>query len=210
MAADKSLDKKISAARVKSDQLRKKIEEIEMKDRSLSAKRAFLLELKERVQQQITELTGQENQLEQELMNGEKEAPVNKKSKPDSFICDSSEGIQQERLLSDVKIKLTLIVEEDKELLARIQDVEKELAEKGRNLSEIRAELDSLNTDNAATGEPSPSFVQLKALKREQLDRIAEFSRLQKKLFHISCVYVLEDICRIEEELINVVGDNEN
>ena len=107
-----------------------------------------------------------------------------------------------------MKVKLSVIEEEDKILLARIQDMEKELAENVRKFTELRAEQqDSLNTSNPATGEPSPKSVQLKALKREQLGRIAEFSRLQKKLFHISCVYVLEDLYRIEQELVNFVGD---
>ena len=99
MAAEKSLEQETSVARAKSDQLLKRIEEIETKDRSLSAKRAYLLELKEQVQQQITELMAQENQLKQELIRGEQEEPVNKKTKSDSFSSGASEKIQQERLL---------------------------------------------------------------------------------------------------------------
>ena len=217
MEAEKSIEEEAASndARAKSDdEIRKiKMEELRTKSQSLSVKKAYLLELKERAQQQIAELIEQKNQLEQELSDLTKEAPVNKKTKLDPFSSSSlQEGIQQkEANLSDVTIKLSVIEEEDKDLRDRIREVDHELTENGwAHFEGTVGNLTSLITRIHAERESS-SFVQLKALKREQLGRIAEFSRLQKKIFHINSEHILNDICRMEEELFKVVGVvNEN
>ena len=218
MEAEKSIEEEAASndARAKSDdEIRKiKMEELRTKSQSLSVKKAYLLELKERAQQQIAELIEQKNQLEQELSDLTKEAPVNKKTKLDPFSSSSlQEGIQQkEANLSDVTIKLSVIEEEDKDLRDRIREVDHELA--GNAITFLGDIVDDINSSitriPGTDGEPSSS-VQLKALKREQLDRVAECSRLQKKIFQVSSGHILDAICRLEEDLIKAVGFvNEN
>jgi len=136
MEVKKSVEEEAASsdARAKSDEIRKnKMEELRKKGQSLSAKKVYLLELKERAQQQIAELIEQKNQLEPKLSDLTKGEPVNKKIKLDPLSSTSLEGTQEKEAplsdLSGVKIKLSVIEEEDKDLRDRIRGVDHELAE---------------------------------------------------------------------------------
>ena len=183
------------------DYLRKKIEQLESKDRTESIKRNQFLEKMDLLEKKRLELTRRKDQLKQEL-HDLKEAPVEKKIKLEDANSNTSAVLwkiqQKEAELSDVKVELALIVDEANNLLVRIRGVNQKLAEYGRYLTQMRAELDSLVGDIAA---------QWKTLKKEQRDRIAEFCSLEKKLFQISCGHVFDEIRRKEEEWVNALSD---
>jgi len=190
--------------------LRKKIEQLESKDRTESIKRNQFLEKMDLLEKQRLEITRQKAQLEQEL-NDLKEAPAEKKIKLEDVNSNTSAVLwkiqQKEAELSDVKVELALIVDEANNLLVRIRGVNQKLAEYGRYLTQMRAELDSLVGDSTAGSSPSSIAAQWETLKKEQRDRIAEFCSLEKKLFQISCGHVFDEIRRKEEEWVNALSD---
>ncbi len=190
--------------------LRKKIEQLESKDRTESIKRNQFLEKMDLLEKQRLEITRQKAQLEQEL-NDLKEAPAEKKIKLEDANSNTSAVLwkiqQKEAELSDVKVELALIVDEANNLLVRIRGVNQKLAEYGRYLTQMRAELDSLVGDSTAGSSPSSIAAQWETLKKEQRDRIAEFCSLEKKLFQISCGHVFDEIRRKEEEWVNALSD---
>ena len=194
----------------KTYELLRNINELEMKDRGESLERTVLIEFKERAQLRLKELIGQKIQLEMEL-NPLKEVPsINKKIKlefPASNSSEISELIQRkETLIEDVKVQLADALKEENDYIARIRVMEEELAENARKLAQLRDELNSLK-DNPAGGLPSANFIQMKTLKMEQRVRIAELSRLEKRLVQISCGFVLDEISRKEEEWEKAVDD---
>ena len=192
-----------------ADEIRYNINQLEMKDRGESLELAVLMEFKESSQQRLKELTSQKIQLEVELAPLH-EVSNNKKIKLEpstSKPCEIEELIRQkETLLEDVKIKLVDILKEDNNFTARIDVVEGELAENARKLVQMRVHLDIL-TNNPTDGLPSASSIQMKTLKMEQRARIAELSRLERRLVQISCGYVFDEISRKEEEANNAVDD---
>jgi len=100
------------------------------------------------------------------------------------------EGIRQKKhRLSDVNQKLTAILKEDTLLSSRIRGVETEKKEDARKLTQMQADLSSLEREPAA-GSPSAIAEQLKALKREQSVRIKNFISLEKKLLQIGFNYL--------------------
>lgn len=191
-----------------SDLLRQKMEEFESKNGLLSLKKDILMDQKKQLQQQLTELTEQKNQLEREL-DKLKETPAKKKTKRqpsgNSLLSSSAVSLeiqQKEASLSNVKAKLLVFVEEEKDSIARIEALEKKLAENAVILSQMRTEQDSLNDGSA----DAAGLAKLRALKKDQRSRIREFSRLEKKLFDLSCGHVLNELRRKEEEWINALG----
>lgn len=194
-----------------SDLLRKKMKEFQSEESTLSLKKEISLDHKNRLQKQLTELTNQKNQLEREL-GKLKETPAKKKTKQQTSGSHSSsvsiEIQQKEADLSQVKAKLSVFAEEEKDLIDRIEGLEEKLAENAAILSPMRAELDSLKGGSAAAA-GSVVANKLKALKKDQRSRIREFSRLEKKLFHLSCGHVLDELRRKEEEWINALGSSD-
>ena len=188
----------------------RKMEQLKMKDRELSAKKAALIKLREGFQQQVNELTGQKKQLKQEMINL-KEEPAYKKIKLESSSPTSSapftEMKEKEALSLDVKVKLNVVRNEFQGLLSRIHRVEKDIEENARNLTQMHAELDPSNKGNRAAG--STIAVELKALKKEQRKRIARFSSLEEKILDISCSYVRDEIRRKKQEWIVALADSD-
>lgn len=197
-------------ARSKSaNDLRKTMEDLIKKDRGQSVELVVLMELGERYQQQLTNLTTQKIQLELELHNL-RQVSAKKRIKLESFGSDSSAAFgesgerirQKKHILSDVKQKIAAILKEDALLSARIQGVEKNKIENNANLAQMRIDLESLEKE--PTGPPSSTVaVHLEDLKREHTVRIKKFVNLEKKLAQISLGYVLNDIRRKKEALLN-------
>lgn len=194
----------------RTEELRRTIKQLEMKDRGYSLERSVLIEFKERGQQRLKELTSQKIQLEKEL-KPLKEVSVNKKIKLELSSSNTSvigEMIEQkETLLFDVKVKLLDILKEDNDFTARIRVVEQELAENSRKVELMRAELDSLQHKPVDDGLLSSNALQMKNLKKKQRDRIVELSRLKKRLVQINCGFVIEEIDRKEEEALKTLDD---
>ncbi len=190
----------------------RKMEQLKMKNRELSAKKAALIKLREGFQQQVNELTGQKKQLKQEMGNL-KEEPAFKKIKLESSSPTSSapftEMKEKEALFLDVKVKLDVVRNEFQGLLSRIHRVEKDIEENARNLTQMHAKLDPSNKGNHAAGSISTIAVELKALKKEQRKRIARFSSLEEKILDISCSYVRDEIRRKKQEWIVALADSD-
>jgi len=204
--AEKSLKEEANLmrlARAKSaNDLRRKIDELQTKDRSQSAHLSFLMELGKNFQHQLNDLNAQKIQLERELREYSKNRIKLEPSGLNSSAGSGERNRQRNQLLSDVKEKSTAILKEETLLSARILVIETEKKETAQNLTQMKVDLCSLEREPAARS-PSAIAVQLEALKREQVVRIRSFVSLEKKLLQISFGYVLGDVCRMEEEWIN-------
>ena len=162
--------KKMAHSKTAND-YQKKIGELVKKIRSQSVDLDVLMNLGERVQHHLTDLTTQKVQLEMELY---KLVSVEKQIKligSDSLATfrESGEMIRHKKhLLLDVEEKLAAALKENVLLRTRIQGAEKEKMKNNLNLTQLRIDLGGLEREFAAELQKSADTVHLEVLKREQ------------------------------------------
>jgi len=196
-----------------ANDLRKKIDELQTKERAQSIELGVLLEHSKGFQQQLKEFTAKKIQLEIEIANMG-EFSTAQKRKMEFLGMDSTAAFEEigERIqeksdsLSKVKEKLDAALKEDTHTRERIRDLGKEKIENNRNLDQMRDDLDSLK-ENPAVVSPSATTVQLEILKREQYKRIEIFISFEKKLVQLSFGYAIDEVLQKKEERLSALND---
>lgn len=199
-------------ARSKSaNDLRKKLEELGKKDRSLSIQLVVLKELDESLQQQLKELTAQKTQLELEI-NALRNVAISRRIKLEFVVSDLSTDVENQirekrRLFTNARETLAVTMEERAHLAARIRGFEDQKRDSTLNLDKMRAEYVAVKENSAKS--TSALRIQLKALAREQRTRIDRFVSLEKKLVQVRFDNDMNNIHREKEKWLDALKNYE-
>ena len=174
-----------------ADDLRKKVEELERKERGQSMRLVALMEHYGRFLKQQTDLMDETFKLETEL-NRLREFLCTR-MRLDGFSSDLSaayRGVeelieQKKHLLSEVKEKLTTFTNNEPQIEVQIREAEKKKIQRTRNLAKLRDDLELFLNVNPSTGSPNTIGIYLEDLRREQKVRIEKLINLEKRLARI-------------------------
>ena len=174
-----------------ADDLRKKVEELERKERGQSMRLVALMEHYGRFLKQQTDLMDETFKLETEL-NRLREFLCTR-MRLDGFSSDLSaayRGVeelieQKKHLLSEVKEKLTTFTNNEPQIEVQIREAEKKKIQRTRNLAKLRDDLELFLNVNPSTGSPNSIGIYLEDLRREQKVRIEKLINLEKRLARI-------------------------